>query len=178
MLQSIVQSIFTGYACYSLIYIFGLKRVHFSRQEFVEALDKTASMAFAAAGIIYTALWIAELYKTLGSGHEYYAFRNRALGEFMIFYWLQIIIYVIGSQLMWFNKFRQINWLRIIVSILMIVPMERVNIIMTSMHKDYIPSSWTISLGNTIISLVFSTCIFVLFIVFITFTNKSISKKS
>ncbi|PAW77242.1 MAG: hydrogenase [Verrucomicrobia bacterium Tous-C9LFEB] len=76
--------------------------------------------------------------------NERYAFYNRALGPYWWAYWLMMFCNVIAPQLFWFKSLRT-NIL--IVWVIVQFPnlgmwFERFVIIVTSIHRDYLPSSW------------------------------------
>ncbi len=69
---------------------------------------------------------------------------NRATGPYWWTYWALILCNVLTPQLLWFKKVRtSIFWL-FVLSIIINVGMwlERFVIIVTSLHRDFLPSSW------------------------------------
>jgi Ni/Fe-hydrogenase subunit HybB-like protein len=76
--------------------------------------------------------------------NERYAFYNRALGPYWWAYWSMMFCNVIAPQFFWFKTLRRnilIVWL--IVQFPNIgMWFERFVIIVTSIHRDYLPSSW------------------------------------
>jgi Ni/Fe-hydrogenase subunit HybB-like protein len=80
------------------------------------------------------------------SGNEYerYAFLNRMTGPYAWSYWIMISCNVISPQLFWSKKLRTNIPLSFVVSIFINIGMwfERFVIIVTSLHRDFIPSSW------------------------------------
>ncbi len=80
-----------------------------------------------------------------GSQYEQYAFINRATGPYYWAYWTMVSCNVITPQLFWFKKVRENHVLVWILSIFVNIGMwfERFVIIVTSLHRDYLPSSWT-----------------------------------
>jgi len=79
-----------------------------------------------------------------GNPNERYAFYNRALGPYWWAYWSMMFCNVIAPQFFWFKTLRT-NIL--IVWIIVQFPnigmwFERFVIIVTSIHRDYLPSSW------------------------------------
>jgi len=97
-------------------------------------------------GSIVGVAYLTELFIAWYSGSEYemYAFANRVAGPYWWAYWSMMTCNVISPQLFWFKKIRTsipISWvLSIVVNIGMWF--ERFVIIVTSLHRDYIPSSW------------------------------------
>ena len=79
-----------------------------------------------------------------GNAYERYVFFNRALGPFKWAYWTMVSCNVIIPQLFWIRKVRTTPWMIFILSIFVNIGMwfERFVIIVTSLHRDYLPSSW------------------------------------
>jgi len=76
---------------------------------------------------------------------EQYAFINRATGPYWWAYWSMMTCNVISPQLFWFKKLRTNIVATFILSIIVNIGMwfERFVIIVTSIHRDYLPSSWS-----------------------------------
>ncbi|MBX7126753.1 MAG: polysulfide reductase NrfD [Cyclobacteriaceae bacterium] len=76
---------------------------------------------------------------------EWYAFYNRATGPYWWAYWSMMTCNVISPQLFWVKKIRTNIMATFILSIIVNIGMwfERFVIIVTSLHRDYLPSSWT-----------------------------------
>jgi molybdopterin-containing oxidoreductase family membrane subunit len=70
--------------------------------------------------------------------------RNRQAGPYGVMYWLLILCNVIAPQMMWFKKARTSTVMLFIVAMFVNVGMwlERFVIIVVSLHRDYLPSSW------------------------------------
>jgi molybdopterin-containing oxidoreductase family membrane subunit len=98
-------------------------------------------------GSIVGVAYITELFIAWYSGVEYeqYAFINRATGPYWWAYFLMMTCNVVSPQVMWFKKIRTSIMVSFIISIVVNVGMwfERFVIIVTSLHRDYLPSSWT-----------------------------------
>lgn len=76
---------------------------------------------------------------------EQYAFINRATGPYWWAYWSMMTCNVISPQLFWIKKIRTNIVATFILSIIVNIGMwfERFVIIVTSLHRDYLPSSWS-----------------------------------
>jgi molybdopterin-containing oxidoreductase family membrane subunit len=98
-------------------------------------------------GSIVGVAYITEFFIAWYSGVEYeqYAFINRATGPYWWAYWSMMTCNVITPQLFWSKKLRESVFATFIISIFVNVGMwfERFVIIVTSLHRDYLPSSWT-----------------------------------
>ncbi|MDD3179973.1 MAG: polysulfide reductase NrfD [Opitutaceae bacterium] len=76
--------------------------------------------------------------------YEGFAFINRAFGNYAWAYWIMITCNVITPQFFWFKAVRQNTTLVWVLSIFVNVGMwfERFVIIVTSLARDFLPSSW------------------------------------
>ena len=76
--------------------------------------------------------------------YEAYMMLNRMTGPYAVFYWSLIAINATMIQLFWFRKVRNNIALLFVLSLLVNVGMwlERFVIIVTSLHRDFLPSSW------------------------------------
>ena len=76
--------------------------------------------------------------------YEGYMMLNRMTGPYAVFYWSLIAINAAMIQLFWFRKIRDNVALLFILSLFVNVGMwlERFIIIVTSLHRDFLPSSW------------------------------------
>jgi Ni/Fe-hydrogenase subunit HybB-like protein len=97
-------------------------------------------------GSIVGVAYITELFMSWYSGvkFEQYAFINRFSGPYAWAYWIMMTCNVVSPQLFWFKKLRTNLVFTFIISIVVNIGMwfERFVIIVTSLHRDFIPSSW------------------------------------
>ncbi|MBN1910301.1 MAG: polysulfide reductase NrfD [Pirellulales bacterium] len=79
-----------------------------------------------------------------GNMYEAFAFANRAGGPLAWVYWLMVSCNVIIPQLFWFKRCRTTPWIMVVVALLVNVGMwmERFVIIVSSLGRDFLPSSW------------------------------------
>jgi molybdopterin-containing oxidoreductase family membrane subunit len=79
-----------------------------------------------------------------GNGYERFAFVNRAFGPYAWAYWTMVTCNVFIPQLFWFKKLRTSIPVMFVICILVNIGMwfERFVIIVTSLHRDFLPSSW------------------------------------
>jgi molybdopterin-containing oxidoreductase family membrane subunit len=91
--------------------------------------------------------YITEFFVAAYSGVEYeqYAFLNRAFGPYWWAYWTMMSCNLIAPQVFWFRKLRTNPAFLFVMSIIVNIGMwfERFVIIVTSLHRDFLPSSWT-----------------------------------
>jgi molybdopterin-containing oxidoreductase family membrane subunit len=109
----------------------------------IELMNMICMITGSIVGVAYiTELWVAWY---SGVEYEQYAFLNRASGPYWWSYWLMMTCNVISPQVMWIKKIRTNIMASFIISLVINVGMwfERFVIIVTSLHRDYLPSSWT-----------------------------------
>jgi Ni/Fe-hydrogenase subunit HybB-like protein len=99
-----------------------------------------------ATSLIVTYGYAMEAFMAWYSGSSYERFMawNRMFGPYGWTYWVLLFCNLITPQLMWFHRFRSsVGWL-FAVSLVVGVGMwlERFVIVVTSLHRDFLPSSW------------------------------------
>jgi molybdopterin-containing oxidoreductase family membrane subunit len=79
-----------------------------------------------------------------GNGYEKFSQVNRMFGPYALYYWLLIATNVAIPQVLWFKSVRDNPpWLFLVALIVLIgMWLERYVIVITSLHRDYLPSSW------------------------------------
>jgi Ni/Fe-hydrogenase subunit HybB-like protein len=99
-----------------------------------------------AMGLIVSYGYLMENFMGWYSGDTYEIFNtiDRFTGSYAPLYWLLIFCNVLVPQLLWFRGVRRNNIILFIISILVNVGMwlERFIIIVQSLSKDFLPSSW------------------------------------
>lgn len=103
-----------------------------------KVLLATGSIVGYAYGMEFFIAWYG------GSPYELYAFKNRATGPYWWAYWIMISCNVISPHLFWFKWCRTNVVFVWFVAAVVNVGMwfERFVIIVTSLHRDYLASSW------------------------------------
>ena len=108
----------------------------------LEAMCKVVMLTGTMVGLAY----ITEFFVAAYSGVEYeqYAFINRATGPYWWAYWSMMTCNLIAPQVFWFKWARTTPWFIFMLSIVVNVGMwfERFVIIVTSLHREYLPSGW------------------------------------
>jgi len=79
-----------------------------------------------------------------GNPYELFTFKNRAFGPYAWAYWIMVTCNVISPQLFWFKKIRTNLVAVFILSICVNIGMwfERFVIVITSLHRDFLPANW------------------------------------
>jgi len=119
-------------------------------------MDAIARILIFISLIMGTA-YVTELFISWYSGNQYdmfTMFRNRVTGDYTMQFWGMIVCNALIPQLFWFRKIRR-NWIGLLsISLIINIGMwlERYNIVITSLSKDYLPSNW-VSYSPTIIDI-------------------------
>lgn len=104
------------------------------------------SKVMLATGLIVFYGYIMEAFFGWYSANEYewYMIKNRMTGPYALFYWLLILCNGVIPQFLWFKRFRNNLAIVFVVAIIVSIGMwlERFVIIVTSLHRDFLPSSW------------------------------------
>jgi Ni/Fe-hydrogenase subunit HybB-like protein len=108
----------------------------------IENMAKIILVTGSMVGFAYSMEFFIAWYS--GNPDELYAFKNRAFGPYWWAYWTMISCNVISPQVFW-NKFCRTSPLVVFaVSFLVTIGMwfERFVIIVTSLHRAFIPAMW------------------------------------
>ncbi len=141
----VAGAIFSGFAM--VVTLMCVCRVAFKLEDLItlrhmenmaKVIMATGMMVGYAYGIEFFIAWYS------GNPFERFVFLNRALGPYAWAYWIMVSCNVIVPQVFWFKKFRRTIPLLFIVSIFVNIGMwfERFVIIVTGLHRDFLPSSW------------------------------------
>ncbi|HZD31103.1 MAG TPA: NrfD/PsrC family molybdoenzyme membrane anchor subunit [Candidatus Angelobacter sp.] len=99
-----------------------------------------------ATGLIVAYGYAFETFVALYSGSTYERFmiHNRWFGPYAAFYWALILLNLVIPQVLWWPKIRASTTWLFGISLVVLVGMwlERFVIIVTSLSRDYLPSSW------------------------------------
>jgi molybdopterin-containing oxidoreductase family membrane subunit len=141
----VAGAVFSGFAMVSTLMIisrqvFGLKEL--MTMKHLEMMNKIMLVTGSLVGYAYSMEFFIAWYS--GNEYERYVFINRATGPYWWAYWTMITCNVLSPQVFWFKRFRTSIPVMFAVSILINIGMwfERFVIIVTSLHRDYLPSSW------------------------------------
>ncbi|MBF0199111.1 MAG: polysulfide reductase NrfD [Planctomycetes bacterium] len=141
----VAGAIFSGFAMVSTIMIIVRKVCHLEHMITKDHLDLMNKVVVATSLMVGYAYSI-ELFIAWYSGglYEQFAFLNRISGPYAWAYYCMVTCNVIVPQLLWFKKIRRSVLLMYPVVILVNVGMwfERFVIISSSLHADFLPSSW------------------------------------
>jgi len=178
----VAGAIFSGFGMVATLLVVARKVMNYENYITIghlEAMCKIIMLTGTLVGIAYLTEFFIAQYS--GVEYEQYAFMNRASGPYWWAYWSMMFCNLVSPQVFWFKWARTTPWFIFIMSIVVNVGMwfERFVIIVTSLHRDYLPSSWVMYAGSlTEIGLflgtfgIFFTCFF-LFAKFLPVINMS-----
>jgi molybdopterin-containing oxidoreductase family membrane subunit len=142
----VAGAIFSGFAMVNTLLIIMRKVCNMEDYITVQHIE-LMNIVIMITGSIVGVAYITELFVAWYSGVEYeqYAFLNRATGPYAWAYWAMMTCNVFSPQFMWFKRLRTSIMFSFAISIVVNIGMwfERFVIIVTSLHRDYLPSSWT-----------------------------------
>jgi molybdopterin-containing oxidoreductase family membrane subunit len=99
-----------------------------------------------ATGLIVAYGYMMETFMAFYSGNQFdrFAIINRMTGPYAFFYWLLIACNIVIPQAMWLRKVRNNVAILFVISLIVNVGMwlERFVIVVISLHRDFLPSSW------------------------------------
>lgn len=141
----VAGAIFSGFGMVSTVLIIVRKVFNMEHIITVNTLEKMNKILLATGSMVGYA-YAMEFFIAWYSGNpvEQFTFINRAFGPYAWAYWIMISCNVIFPQLFWFKKIRRSVLVTFFLVILVNVGMwfERFVIIVTSLHRDFLPSSW------------------------------------
>jgi len=141
----VAGAIFSGFAMVLTLMLVTRKLFNLENYITIQHIE-LMNIIILITGSIVGIAYITELFMAWYSGveGEQYAFLNRATGPYWWAYFTMMSCNVISPQLFWVKKIRTNIIITFILSLIVNVGMwfERFVIIVTSLHRDYLPSSW------------------------------------
>lgn len=141
----VAGAIFSGFAMVMTLAImarkiFGLE--HFITIKHLENMNKVMLLTGTIVGYAYAVEFFIAWYS--GNEYEAFAFINRAFGPYAWAYWTMIFCNVLTPQIFWFRKLRRSVPVMFVASIFINIGMwfERFVITVSSLSRDFLPSSW------------------------------------
>ena len=142
----VAGAIFSGFAMVMTLmiisrWIFRLEHIMTVRhlENMAKIVLLTGSLVGYAYGMEFFIAWYGQ------NPYEVFAFKNRAFGPYAWAYWIMVSCNVLSPQLFWFKKIRTNVVALFVISIFVNIGMwfERFVITVTSLHRDFLPSSWS-----------------------------------
>ena len=141
----VAGAIFSGFAMVLTLMIIARKVMGLEKYITIghlEAMAKVITLTGSMVGLAYGTEFFIAWYS--GNPYEQFAFINRAFGPYWWAYWSMITCNVVSPQFFWFRSLRRNPTFIWILTIFVNIGMwfERFVIIVTSLHRDFLPSSW------------------------------------
>jgi len=141
----VVGAIFSGFAMVVTLAV--ILRKIFKLENYItlfhlEKMNKIMLVTSLMVGYAYAIEFFIAWYS--GNQYELFTFLNRASGHYAWAYWIMVSCNVLIPQLFWSKKIRTSIPAMLVISLLVNVGMwfERFVIVVTSLSRDFLPSSW------------------------------------
>jgi Ni/Fe-hydrogenase subunit HybB-like protein len=141
----VAGAIYSGFAMVLVLAIPIRKYYHLEDFITMRHLENSAKVMLAT-GLIVAYGYFFETFIGLYSGSTYERFmlQNRWFGQYAPMYWSLILCNILIPQVLWFPKVRRNITALFLISIDILIGMwlERFVIVITSLSRDFLPSSW------------------------------------
>ncbi|HUO60271.1 MAG TPA: NrfD/PsrC family molybdoenzyme membrane anchor subunit [Candidatus Acidoferrales bacterium] len=141
----VAGAIYSGFAMV-LVLAIPIRQFYGVKDMITERHLDNAAKVMLGTGLIVAYGYIMEAFFAFysGSGWEKFMFMNRAFGPYAWAYWCLITFNILIPQVLWIRKVRFSPVLLFMTSLVVLVGMwlERFVIVVTSLHRDFLPSSW------------------------------------
>jgi molybdopterin-containing oxidoreductase family membrane subunit len=142
----VAGAVFSGFAMVQTLMLIVRKAMNLEKYVTIKHIEYM-NIVIIVTGSIVGVAYLTELFISYYSGVEYesYAFINRFSGPYAWAYWIMMTCNVVSPHLFWSKKLRTNLGFTFFMSIVVNIGMwfERFVIIVTSIHRDYLPSSWS-----------------------------------
>ena len=152
----VAGAIFSGFAMTQTLLVvvrkvFGLE--DYITMGHVEAMNKVIVLTGSVVGVAYlTELFMGWYSQNKYEGYTFWYSRANPFSPYGWSYWGMMACNVLSPQIFWFRKMRRNLFVTFFMSVIVNVGMwfERFVIIVTSLYRDYLPSSWSVYYSPTI----------------------------
>ena len=142
----VAGAIFSGFAMVLFLLILTRKALNLEAYITMGHLEAMCKITLATGSMVGLA-YLIEFFMAWYSGNKFelFTFINRATGPYAWAYWIMFSSNVWVPQLFWFKKVRRSLGAMLVISVFVNIGMwmERFVLITTSLHRDYLPSSWS-----------------------------------
>ena len=142
-IEILISDFFIAFGLISLLFLF---ISIFTKNNLILKTAEESKKFISFVGIIYLLVWIIGIYIFYAESNleEKNSMLNRMFGKYWFGFWLQPILWFAITQFLRIEKIWKNIFLRIILSFMLIFSIEKYIIIITSFHRDYLPSSFSI----------------------------------
>lgn len=172
ILNALLHSVFIGFGI--VIPIVALLRTsNLKKLAVKEAFVLTGVQVLRIAGILNFILFCVDAYFQYNKPYSVamgVTLESPMFGPYWLAYWGSAAMYLLLSQLFWIKKLYIKKAALITLSIMLLIfPSQRLLIMLTSMHRDYLPGNWMMYQGNVGLQILLNIIIFI-FMVFAVMT--------
>jgi Ni/Fe-hydrogenase subunit HybB-like protein len=141
----VAGAVYSGFGMVMLLLIITRRVMNLERYITLHHLDRMAKITLLTGSLVafsYASEWFTAWYG--GNPAEQFVFVNRAMGPYAPAFWTMIVCNAVVPQFLWLRRVRANPAALLAISVLINVGMwcERFVIIVTSLHRSYLPSSW------------------------------------
>jgi molybdopterin-containing oxidoreductase family membrane subunit len=141
----VAGAIYSGFAMVLVLAIPIRKFYHLESLITMRHLQNSAKVMLATGLIVgYGYFFETFIGMYSGSTYERFMLQNRWFGQYAPLYWALILCNILIPQVLWFPKVRRNITMLFLVSLDILIGMwlERFVIVVTSLSRDFLPSSW------------------------------------
>lgn len=141
----VAGAVFSGFAMVITLMVIARKILDLEDYITLKHLDNMNKIILATGMMVGYAYAMEFFIAWYGANpYERFVFINRAFGDYAWAYWTMVSCNVIAPQVFWLKRFRRSIPVMFVMSIFVNIGMwfERFTIISTSLHHDFLPSSW------------------------------------
>jgi molybdopterin-containing oxidoreductase family membrane subunit len=142
----VLGAAFSGFAVVSVIAValramFGLGNL--VTRNHLDVLGKVLLATGLMTGYGYVFEVVDALYS--GNPHDLQTLLNRTTGAYAWLYWGAVVFNFVPLQLLWWRAARRTGWVLLLISVSVVIGMwlERYMILVTTLYRDFLPSSWS-----------------------------------
>jgi molybdopterin-containing oxidoreductase family membrane subunit len=147
----VAGAIYSGFA---MVLVLAIPiRIFYGLEDFItEHHLQVMAKILLATGLITSYGYFIEGFMAWYSGNpfEEYVQVNRMIGPYWKLYWTLIFCNAVAPQVLWFKALRSNQFVLFVVALIVLLGMwlERYIIVITSLHRDYLESSWGLYSGT------------------------------
>lgn len=146
-ISSITDLLFAGFGIYSILFALGYHKLS---DAFIEEVDRIACFILSVVGVVFIVTCIFTMPPEHKTEYENYVVINRAFGPYWASYWFILLIPVVLTQLFWIERLRKMRLLRAFVGLLLLVSPERLILVISSFHQDFLPTSFETPMADVL----------------------------
>jgi len=134
--------IFIVFGLYSLIFLIG--SIILKDKDRLYKLDDLSSRFISFSGLVYFSCFlILIIFFLIKGGEERVNLFNRMFGPYWFAFFLPPLTYLLITQIIRFKWVRKSKVIRLLFIPFLLITFEQFFVLITSLHRDYMPSSWS-----------------------------------